>query len=160
AKEFVLAGDPSQAIFSFRGADPTLLEDADPFDGATVTLTRGRRMAPAITQAVSRLAARLPGPHRRIAHRESQDSGKVEIRLHVTAAAEANWVADQLRRARLIDGVPWSEMAVLVRSATRSIPVLHRALAAAGVPVATAGDELPLAEQPAVRPFLTLLRCA
>jgi superfamily I DNA/RNA helicase/RecB family exonuclease len=160
AKEFVLAGDPDQAVFSFRGADSRLLDDAE--DGPTVVLTTGHRMAPAVQRAVARLAARLPGtgPQRRRAVPESETGGKVEIRLHATAAAEANWVADQLRRARLIDGVPWSEMAVLVRSATRSVPVLHRALAAAGVPLVTSGDELPLAEQPAVRPFLTLLRCA
>jgi superfamily I DNA/RNA helicase/RecB family exonuclease len=157
AKEFVLAGDPNQAVFSFRGADHRLLTD-DAADAATVVLTTGHRMAPAIAGAVARLAARLPG--RRRPEPDAGGPGRVEIRLHATAAAEANWVADQLRRARLIDGVPWSEMAVLVRSATRSIPVLHRALAAAGVPVATSGDELPLAEQPAVRPFLTLLRCA
>ncbi|HEV2781272.1 MAG TPA: ATP-dependent DNA helicase [Actinophytocola sp.] len=159
AKEFVLAGDPDQTVFSFRGADSRLLEQAD--EGATVVLTTHYRMAPAIAAAVGRLAARLPGQRRRaLLEERAGDPGRVEIRLHATAAAEANWVADQLRRARLIDGVPWSEMAVLVRSATRSIPVLHRALAAAGVPVATTGDELPLAEQPAVRPFLTLLRCA
>jgi superfamily I DNA/RNA helicase/RecB family exonuclease len=159
AKEFVLTGDPDQAVFSFRGADSRLFADAEPDE--TVVLTRSYRMAPAIAAATGRLTARLPGfgPQRRLTP-VSGDEGRVEIRLHATAAAEANWVADQLRRARLIDGVPWSEMAVLVRSATRSIPVLHRALAAAGVPVATAGDELPLAEQPAVRPFLTLLRCA
>src|SRR5690242_1685392 len=34
AKEFVLAGDPDQAVFSFRGADSRLLADAT--DGATV----------------------------------------------------------------------------------------------------------------------------
>jgi superfamily I DNA/RNA helicase/RecB family exonuclease len=166
AKEFVLAGDPNQAVFSFRGADPLLLDGADNIDGAGTTVVLGTeyRMAPAIAAAVDRLAARLPGhaPRRRAAvpGADTGDPGRVEIRLHATAAAEANWVADQLRRARLIEGVPWSEMAVLVRSATRSIPVLHRALAAAGVPVVTGGDELPLAEQPAVRPLLTLLRCA
>jgi superfamily I DNA/RNA helicase/RecB family exonuclease len=161
-KEFVLAGDPDQAVFSFRGADFHLFADADPDDDATVVLTAGRRMAPVVGRAVARLAARLPGygPQRRLDHPDTEDPGRVEIRLHATGAAEANWVADKLRRARLIDGVPWSEMAVLVRSATRSIPVLHRALAAAGVPVATPGDEVPLAEQPAVRPFLALLRCA
>jgi superfamily I DNA/RNA helicase/RecB family exonuclease len=159
AKEFVLAGDPDQAVFSFRGADSRLFVEAEPDE--TVVLTTSYRMAPAIAAATGRLTARLPGtgPQRRLTPAQD-DTGRVEIRLHATSAAEANWVADQLRRARLIDGVPWSEMAVLVRSATRSIPVLHRALAAAGVPVATTGDELPLAEQPAVRPFLTLLRCA
>jgi ATP-dependent exoDNAse (exonuclease V) beta subunit len=40
------------------------------------------------------------------------------------------------------------------------VPLLQRALAAAGVPVAIAGDELPLAAEPGTRPLLTLLTCA
>lgn len=163
AEELVLAGDPDQAVFSFRGADPRLLVDADPGGTRTVVLGTSHRMAPAISQAVTRLTDRLPGHGEQRRYRPADDGatpGRVEVRLHASAAAEANWVADQLRRARLIDGVPWSEMAVLVRSAARSIPVLYRALAAAGVPVTTKADELPLAEQPAVRPILALLRCA
>ena len=165
AKEFVLAGDPDQAVFSFRGADPRLLGDTEP-DGGTVVLRDSHRMAPAVRQAVARLAARLPGsaPQRLMPAQEqvenSRAAGSVEVRLHTTDAAEAAWIADQLRRAHLIDGVPWSEMAILVRSVTHSAPVLHRALSAAGVPLATDAEELPLARQPAVRPFLELLRCA
>ena len=45
-------------------------------------------------------------------------------------------IADALRRAHLIDGVPWSQMAVIVRSVPRAGARLPRALAAAGVPVA------------------------
>lgn len=161
AKEFVLAGDPDQSVFSFRGADPRLLAGADADGRGTVVLSHCHRMAPAVRRAVARLAARLPGsgPQRR-SEDPAGEGGEVTLRLHATVAAEASWVADQLRRAHLIERVPWSEMAVLVRSATRSVPVLHRALAAAGVPVAIAGDELPLAQQPAVRPLLALLRCA
>ncbi|MGX7825103.1 ATP-dependent helicase [Actinokineospora sp. 24-640] len=159
AREFVLAGDPDQGVQSFRGADARLLRDIEPDDG-TVVLKRGHRMAPAVRRAVSHLAARLPGAGRVRPDRSKAEGGSVLVRLHASSAAEASWVADQLRRAHLIDGVPWSDMAVLVRSATRSVPVLHRALAAAGVPVAAPGDELPLAQQPAVRPFLALLRCA
>lgn len=73
---------------------------------------------------------------------------------------ESALVADELRRAHLLDGVPWSRMAVLVRSAVRQVPVLRRALAQAGVPVVVAGDEVPLIGEPAVRPFLILLRAA
>ncbi|WP_260195211.1 ATP-dependent helicase [Actinophytocola gossypii] len=163
AKEFVLAGDPDQAVFSFRGADPRLLADTQP-DGGTVVLRETHRHAPAIRQAVARLAARLPGagPQRPTTDPDEPPSehGRVDIRLHATDAAEAAWAADQLRRAHLVDGVPWSEMAVLVRSATLAIPVLHRALSIAGVPVSTDADEVPLARRPAVRPFLELLRVA
>jgi ATP-dependent exoDNAse (exonuclease V) beta subunit len=77
-----------------------------------------------------------------------------------TQAQEAAFVADTLRRAHLADGVPWGRMAVLVRSAQHQVPVLRRALVAAGVPVTVAGDELPLPDEPGVRPLLTLLRCA
>ena len=41
---------------------------------------------------------------------------------------------------------------------SRSIPPLRRALAAAGIPVDVAGDELPLSREPAVRPMLLALR--
>ena len=69
-------------------------------------------------------------------------------------------VADALRRAHLHDGVPWSSMAVLVRSVIGQVPLLRRALAATGVPSVIAGDELPLEAEPGVRPLLLLLRCA
>ncbi|MBO0878561.1 MAG: PD-(D/E)XK nuclease family protein, partial [Pseudonocardia sp.] len=82
------------------------------------------------------------------------------VRVFASAAQEARWVADRLRRAHLNDGVPWSGMAVLVRSTNRSLPVLRRALLAAGVPMAVPADELPLSRQPAVLPLLLLLRCA
>ena len=72
---------------------------------------------------------------------------------------EAAYIAARLREAHLVDGVPWSQMAVLVRSTVHSMPVLRRAFGAAGVPVAVAAEEVPLAGQPAVRPLLTLLSC-
>jgi len=162
AEEFVVAGDPDQAVFSFRGADPTLLANADPAGEHTVTLRGTHRHSPAVHGAVVRLAATLPGTNRH--HRASAEpdpaggAGAVKVRLMPTPSAEANWVADQLRRAHLMDEVPWSEMAVLVRSPGRSFPVLHRALRAAGVPIASAAEELPLARQPAVRPLLAVLR--
>ena len=49
-------------------------------------------------------------------------------------------------------------MAVLVRSGQTHIPPLRRALAAAGVPVEVASDDLPLTRDPAVRPLLDALR--
>ncbi|MFB9907410.1 ATP-dependent helicase [Allokutzneria oryzae] len=157
AGEFVLAGDPDQAVFSFRGADPQLLRDAG---GRTVTLSTDHRMSPAVREAVRRLSARLPGPPRVLNAPGEQPPGEVGVRLFASGAQEAAWVADQLRRAHLIDEVPWSEMAVVARSTGRVMPVLRRALLAAGVPVAVDLDELPLPQQSAVWPLLALLRCA
>ena len=86
--------------------------------------------------------------------------GQVHVRVFGSAAQEAAWIADGLRRAHLQHGVPWSQMAVLSRSARRSLPVLRRALLAAGVPIAVPPDGLPLARQPAVVPLLMVLRYA
>lgn len=165
AAECVLLGDPDQAVFSFRGAEPALLTDLDPSGDRTVVLHTDHRMAPAVRAAVRRLTDRLSGagPQRDLhgpGDDKTVDQGRVDVRLFASAAQEAGWVADQLRRAHLLDGVPWSEMAVLVRSAVLALPVLRRALLAAGVPLAVPAEALPLARDPAVRPFLELVRVA
>ncbi|HEY4005334.1 MAG TPA: ATP-dependent DNA helicase [Pseudonocardia sp.] len=177
AETFLLAGDPDQAVLGFRGADPTALRDADPDGTRTVLLTQDHRAAPALRTATTRLARRLPGAgatRRRTAGGSTEtgagqpepedepqpEQGTVAVRVFASGAQEAGWVADRLRRAHLTDGVPWSEMAVLVRSTARSLPVLRRAMLAAGVPMAVPADELPLSRQPAVLPLLLLLRCA
>ncbi|MFI5612368.1 ATP-dependent helicase [Amycolatopsis sp. NPDC051903] len=162
AAEFVVAGDPDQSVFSFRGADPRLFADADDDGDRTVVLTTSHRLAPAVREAVTRLGATLPGAsaHRKIVSPQGKRGGKVRVRLMPTPAAEASWIADQLRRAHLVDGVPWSDMAVLVRSPARTFLVLQRALRAAGVPIGSATQELPLAKHSAVRPLLAVLRIA
>ena len=80
------------------------------------------------------------------------------VRTFDTERAEAEHLADLLRRAHLEDGIAWDEMAVLVRSGRTSIPPLRRALGAAGVPVEVASDEVPLVRDPAVLPLLDALR--
>ncbi|MBW0008589.1 MAG: ATP-dependent helicase, partial [Pseudonocardiales bacterium] len=158
AHELLLLGDPDQTVFSFLGADPGLLATGG---SGVVRLRTGHRMAPAVRVAVSRLAGRLPGPRAELdGPAGEQPGGEVTVRVFGSAAAEASWVADQLRRAHLLDGVAWSDMAVLVRSTARALPVLRRALLAAGVPVAAPREELPVARQSAVLPMLEVLRCA
>ncbi|MFY9807941.1 MAG: ATP-dependent DNA helicase [Pseudonocardiaceae bacterium] len=156
--ELLLFGDPDQTVFSFRGADPGLLTTGG---RAVIRLAIDHRMDPAVRAAVSRLASRLPGP-RGALHGPvgQQPGGEVAVRVFGSAATEASWVANQLRRAHLLDGMPWSDMAVLVRSTARALPVLRRALLAAGVPVAAPREELPVARQGAVLPMLAVLRCA
>ncbi|MDR3655791.1 MAG: UvrD-helicase domain-containing protein, partial [Mycobacterium sp.] len=130
----LIAGDPNQAVFGFRGGEPAgLLTD----DSPSVSLTTSHRCAPAVARAVTGIARRLPGGSggKRI-DGTRPDEGSVEVRLAASAHAEAAVIADALRRAHLVDGVPWSQMAVIVRSVPRAGARLPRALAAAGVPVA------------------------
>ncbi|GAA2506544.1 hypothetical protein GCM10010434_060010 [Winogradskya humida] len=82
------------------------------------------------------------------------------VRTFRSAASETAFVAHALREAHLLQGVPWSRIAVVLRSTTLQLPSLQRGLVAAGVPTVTHAEDLPLHLQPAVAPFLLLLRCA
>ncbi|MBI2693229.1 ATP-dependent helicase [Mycobacterium nebraskense] len=151
----LIAGDPNQAVFGFRGGESAgLLED----DSESVTLTVSHRCAPAVARAVSGIARRLPRASggRRI-EGTGPEEGSVTVRLAASAHAEAAMIADALRRAHLVDGVPWSQMAVIVRSVPRAGARLPRALAAAGVPVAAPAASGPLSDEPAARALLTVL---
>jgi superfamily I DNA/RNA helicase/RecB family exonuclease len=173
-RELIVVGDPDQSIYAFRGADshaisrfPDKFRAPDGSPAGVVALGVCRRSGPVLLEASRRIAWRLPaGPaatplaHRGLTPLPDAAPGEVRILVAESANQEAALVADLLRRAHLVDGVPWSQMAVLVRSAVRQLPVLHRALTTAGVPVAVAGDELPLAAEPGTRPLITLLRCA
>ncbi|MFE6824380.1 ATP-dependent helicase [Streptomyces sp. NPDC057690] len=171
-RSLVAFGDPDQSIYTFRGADVNgILDFPDAFprpDGrpAPVEVLRTSRRSGTGLLAATRLLtqrmplSRLPAEKVR-AHREltaARDGGHVEVYTYPTPGTELDNVADILRRAHLEDGVPWSEMAVLVRAGSRTIPTVRRALTAAGVPLDIDGDDLPLRHEPAVAPLLTALR--
>ncbi|WP_372451062.1 ATP-dependent helicase [Streptomonospora nanhaiensis] len=176
-RDLVAVGDPDQSIYGFRGADvrgilefPRRFPTLDGTPAPVVALRTCRRSGAALLAASRGVARRLPaapapggGPvnsHRALVPADTVPEGEVSVLLAESPAQEAAVIADTLRRAHLVDGVPWSRMAVLVRSAVRQLPTLRRALLAAGVPVAVGGDELPLAVEPLVRAMLLLIRCA
>ncbi|MGY1701066.1 ATP-dependent helicase [Geodermatophilus sp. SYSU D00766] len=163
--DLVVVGDPDQSVYAFRGAEPRgIVEFPDRFRTVTgrpaprLSLGVSRRSGPALLAVSRRVAETLPGPweHRRLTAAEGVDEGAAEVHVFGSAAVEAAYVADTLRRAHLVDGVAWSQMAVVVRTAL-AIGPLRRALTAAGVPVEVGSEELPLAAQPAVAPLLAAL---
>ncbi|AVH56647.1 MULTISPECIES: ATP-dependent helicase [Streptomyces] len=171
-RTLVAFGDPDQSIYAFRGADVNgILDFPDTFpraDGrpAPVEVLRTSRRSGAALLAATRLLTqrmpltRLPAEKVR-AHRELspvRDGGRVEVYTYPTPGTELDNIADILRRAHLEDGVPWGDMAVLVRAGSRTIPTIRRALTAAGVPLDIDGDDLPLRHESAVAPLLTALR--
>jgi superfamily I DNA/RNA helicase/RecB family exonuclease len=169
AQELIVVGDPDQSIYSFRGADSTAMSQAaERFGGRggpapTVALRTSRRAGPTLLRASRAVAARLPGPrqHRDLSAAPGTAPGEREVRLLRTAHEEADYVAYVLRRAHLQRNVPWSRMAVLVRSTAGStMPVLRRAMAMAGVPVLTDDADLPLVDQPAVAELLRYFACS
>ncbi len=173
-RTLVAFGDPDQSIYAFRGADvngildfPAMFPRTDGTPAPVEVLGTSRRSGAALLAATRRLTARMPLtrlPARAVrAHRDLaavRDGGRVEVFTYPTPGAELDNIADILRRAHLEDGVPWRDMAVLVRAGARSLPGVRRALTTAGVPLEIDGDELPLRQEQAVAPLLTALRVA
>jgi superfamily I DNA/RNA helicase/RecB family exonuclease len=171
-RTLVAFGDPDQSIYAFRGADvngildfPDAFPRADGSPAGVAVLTTSRRSGAALLAATRLLTRRMPltrlpaGKVR--AHRElaaAREGGRVEAYTYPTASTELDNIADILRRAHLEDGVPWHEMAVLVRAGGRTIPSMRRALTSAGVPLEIDGDDVALRHEPAVAPLLTALR--
>ncbi|MFF0335927.1 ATP-dependent helicase [Streptomyces fimicarius] len=171
-RTLIAFGDPDQSIYTFRGADvngildfPDTFRRADGGPAPVGVLTTSRRSGAGLLAATRLLTrrmplTRLPGDTVR-AHRDLhavRDGGRVETYTYPTTSTELENIADLLRRAHLEDGVPWQEMAVLVRAGGRSLPAVRRALTSAGVPLEVDGDDLPLRHEPAVAPLLTALR--
>ncbi|MBW8736196.1 MAG: ATP-dependent helicase [Streptomyces turgidiscabies] len=171
-RTLVALGDPDQSIYAFRGADvngildfPEAFPRADGRPAPVEVLRTSRRSAATPLTATRLLTQRMPLtrlPAEKVrAHRgltPVRDGGRVEVCTYPTSGTELDNIADILRRAHLEDGVPWGEMAVLVRAGGRTIPTIRRALTAAGVPLDIDGDDLPLRHEPAVAPLLTALR--
>ncbi|MGW7498828.1 ATP-dependent helicase [Streptomyces luteogriseus] len=171
-RTLVAFGDPDQSIYAFRGADvngildfPHAFPRADGRPAPVSVLRTSRRSGAGLLAATRLLTQRMPltrlpaeqvRAHRALA--PVRDGGRVEAYTYPTSGTELDNIADILRRAHLEDGVPWGDMAVLVRAGSRTIPAVRRALTAAGVPVDVDGDDVPLRHEPAVAPLLTALR--
>ncbi|MFJ8229341.1 ATP-dependent helicase [Streptomyces sp. NPDC094448] len=171
-RTLVAFGDPDQSIYAFRGADvngilgfPAAFPHADGRPADVAVLTTSRRSREGLLTATRLLTRRMPLtrlPAEKVrAHRElaaTREGGTVEAYTYPTSSAELDNIADILRRAHLEDGVPWHDMAVLVRAGSRTIPAVRRALTSAGVPLEVDGADVPLRHEPAVAPLLTALR--
>lgn len=171
----LMVGDPDSAAQGFRGALPGLFvelarrwheEDGsasrtDPGTGgaaepwAPVVLAHRHGCSLAVAEVADRVAARI-GVVGSAAHRKPRPGpaqGSAQVVLTASAAQESAHVARWLRHAHLVDGIPWSGLAVLARSG-RQQETVRRALSSGGVPVHLDRSGLPLGQDPAVEPLL------
>ena len=174
ATTLVAVGDPDQAIYAFRGADirgivdfPDRFRTVQGDPAPIVVLGSTRRFGPRIRAAVS---AVLPpaanasfGIDTMKRHRgpRTLGSGRDEIRIRRfdSDAACAEHVAEEIRRAHVLDAAAWTDLAVLVRNGDQLVDV-ERALQRLAVPVAVSADEIPLRSEPAVSRILDVVRAA
>lgn len=164
ADSVVVAADTDQSVFGFRGASPRFADELAADSVRDVVLDVDHRGSTQVNTVVRALISRLPGarPHPvAVADPlDRRDGGHASVRVFSSDAKEATAVADMMRRAHLFGGVPWSQMAVIVRSVPRALPALRRAFSSAGVPMATPTSDVPIHRQRAVQTFALALRLA
>jgi len=158
----IALGDPDVATNTFRGAEPEALTRLAGLP--TLVLDTAHRQSPTLraltAQLTGRIGAAAAGAQRRarpghgLEGDEAPELGGPLLALSASSPArERTLIADVLRERHLIDGVPWSRMAVIVRSGAL-VPPLVRALALAEVPVRSTAPGRPLREHPAARALI------
>jgi superfamily I DNA/RNA helicase/RecB family exonuclease len=132
APDLVAAGDPEAHVFSFQGtSDVPILRFTERFGAGHVSLdTPYRAAVPIVFQAWC--ASHMSEEH----------------------AA----VARELRRIHVDEGVPWADLAVIVRRQGSHLAGLLRALDDARVPRAVPESGLSLGAEPATFPYVLALR--
>lgn len=162
------SADPDSIASGFRGADPRAIPDfvdrfAESGRPAEVTeLTSTHRYGPQLDQALRSLRQALPQPPRRQigAAAALGPPGLVRVHTCTDESDQAAAILGELHRARVEQGIGYAQMAVLVRSGGEDVEPIVAALTGAGIPVQRPGDEIPLAQAPAVRTLLVGLEVA
>ncbi|SFN48745.1 Superfamily I DNA or RNA helicase [Mycetocola miduiensis] len=144
----VAFGDPDVASSTFRGSDPAALAGLGSALGVEVkrlSLTTSYRHGEGIRSLVRQVTERV-GTTGAITHRSAVaaerddfplDNAPPIVRIEASSTAEEHQqIARVLREHHLFGDIPWSRLAVIVRSGA-TIPVLARALALAEVPTTT-----------------------
>lgn len=163
--DLLLTLDPDSAIGRFRGADPEgAVASFDRFgaDGRVVHLPNVYRSGRSIVDLGSQVASRIrrTGLQRARTCLPTADQGSVGILRFRSVGQEVAYVAQAMRRAHLHDGVPYSQMAVILRTPSMLTSSLQRAFSIASVPINVDADATALARHSAVKPLLQIAQIA
>jgi superfamily I DNA/RNA helicase/RecB family exonuclease len=157
-------GDPDVAANAFRGGEPDALGRLGAVLGlpGTGTLVLGtahrqgaalRAFTAGITERIGTAAA---GSQRRAVAGGAADARPLARALTLTPGRQLAAIARQLRERHLLHGVPWDEMAVIVRSGSNTAEI-RRALALAEVPARTTVGGTALRDDRAARALLRVV---
>ena len=163
-QDLVLVGDAHSAIGRFRGADPDGMTAEIEYylsqNGTQVLLKENFRSAPAVHELGMSVSSnfRLTGQTHERTCVNTTTSGAVSIERLRSVSEEAQYIAYQFRRAHLVDSIPYSKMAVIVRSPGSLTSAIRRAFAQVSIPVA--GELEALATNASIAPLLLLAEVA
>lgn len=163
-EDLLIFADPDSAIGRFRGADPDslilYLAESVP---QHLTLTEDFRGEPKINQIVNEIASGFTQSSKfrtRTSTKSASNPSSVRVAKLTSQSESATYIAHSLRSAHLKDGLPWSQMAVLVRAPGSEVAALQRAFIQSGIPVSIDALMIALSENPAILPLLLIAKIA
>jgi DNA helicase-2/ATP-dependent DNA helicase PcrA len=131
-RNYMIVGDPAQAIYGFRGSDPAgLLAFESEWKSSKVLMERNYRSGSKIIAAANGLLlAMKEGTHLGMAMKaERGEEGQVEVHHLGNMDDEGEFVAGQAKELNA-DGVKWRDMVVLYRTNSQSRAVEEQLLGA------------------------------
>ncbi len=154
-------GDPDTATNEFRGGKPELAATLGEVIGVPceiLVLDSSFRLTGQIAEAMGRVTASIgaarQGTQRRALLDNHAGGSEATVSVYSSPSSSAAAIASRLRRRHLIDGVPWHELAVIVRSGAVA-EGLVRSLEACGVPIHESGRPQLFREHVATEPLVT-----
>lgn len=171
-RDVIATAAPDVVVQGFRGARPELVPSLRVLLGTLteLSLTTSHRLPPGIADAWQGIAQRIsavPGGQasRRLvapragANEDSAVAPVAESHILHSALHELRYLAHRIQDARLLGGVDYGQMAVIVRSGGR-LEQIQRFLSGQGIPVKVPVAETAVRDEAAVRPLLTAFRVA
>ncbi len=157
-------GDPDVTTGGFRGARPDLLGRLGTALGRPVTTLNlsdvhrhGEQVRSVVSGITGRIGSASAGQQRQAG--ATGATGAVAAYRLGSPAEEVAFIARRLRERHLLDGVAWSEMAVVVRSGSL-VPSLARELRALEVTTSVSSARAAVRDEYAVESLILLLELA
>lgn len=152
AEGLCVVGDPDQAIYGFRGSDPSYFARfEEDYPGATtIVLSDNYRCPDTVVRAATRVIERSPGRAPRPLVARASGGAQVEFFRAATCSEEADRVAEEIERALggtslltadgSVPALALEDIAVLFRTSAQAV-TLGRSLERAGIPCFVRGEE-------------------
>ena len=157
-RNLVVVGDDDQSIYGFRGASTdTILRFDTMFPGArVVALEQNYRSVGSVLNAANNLIRHNPARRKKELWSDLGAGRKIISFEHSTPAAEADFVAQWIRRQAEAEQRSWHDFAILYRSNTQA-HVFEEVLRAREVPYRVLGGQ-SLFDNKEVRDLIAYLR--
>jgi len=164
-------GDPDQAIYGFRGSDPTCIARFNTHypDAVVIALRQNYRSPAAVVRAATQVIERSPGRAPRPLDPLTPTSRPIERHRFESEAEEAHFIVREIERAlggtsllgagnaeEAVDSLAFHDIAVLFRTSAQA-DAICRAFDKSGIPYQRAVNDSPTA-RPEVVEFLARLR--